>query len=109
MSPWLRLPNAMFGFILAWLQKTPMAGAYTIVHCATNNSDDDNDGDVMMTSTKSKGEAEYRDGYNGAKYYVNSRPTPLHPCAMDDEVRRVKYERRYFVSLLLTSSLSCYI
>jgi len=84
MPPWLRLPNAMFGFILAWLQKTPMAGAYTIVHCATNNSDD-NDGDVLMTSTKGKGGAKHRDGYNGAKYYVNSRPTPLHPCAMDDE------------------------
>ena len=66
--PWyLRYPNTAFSFILMVLQKTPPAGAYTSVYCATS------------PDIPSNGEA---------LYYVNSQPQPiLHPHAHTPEVR----------------------
>ena len=65
--PWyLRYPNTAFSFILMVLQKTPPAGAYTSVYCATS------------PDIPTNGEA---------LYYVNSQPQPiLHPLTHTPEV-----------------------
>ncbi len=60
--PWyLKYPNIMFSFILATLQKTPAAGAYTNVFCATSDE-----------AIKWNGE-----------YFSNSEPFPTNKHAND--------------------------
>ena len=63
--PWyLRHPNAVFGFAVAAFQKTPAAGAWTTVYCATAD-------DVL-------------DDPSGS-YYANSRRTAVEDFANDGE------------------------
>ena len=63
--PWyLYYPNAVFGFAVAALQKTPEAGAWTTVFCATS-------ADVLDES---------------GSYYVNSRREAVEDFANDEEV-----------------------
>ena len=63
--PWyLRYPNAVFGFAVAALQKTPAAGAWTTVYCATSD-------DVL-------------DDPSGS-YYANSRRVAVEDFASDGE------------------------
>ena len=63
--PWyLYYPNTIFGFAVAALQKTPEAGAWTTVFCATS-------ADVLDES---------------GSYYVNSRREPVEDFADDDKV-----------------------
>ena len=63
--PWyLYYPNTIFGFAVAALQKTPEAGAWTTVFCATS-------ADVLDES---------------GSYYVNSRREAVEDFANDEEV-----------------------
>ena len=63
--PWyLRHPNAVFGFAVAAFQKTPAAGAWTTVYCATSD-------DVLADPSGS--------------YYANSRRTAVEDFANDGE------------------------
>ena len=63
--PWyLRYPNAVFGFAVAAFQKTPAAGAWTTVYCATSD-------DVL-------------DDPSGS-YYANSRRVAVEDFANDGE------------------------
>ena len=74
--PWyLYYPNTIFGFAVAALQKTPEAGAWTTVFCATS-------ADVLDES---------------GSYYVNSRREPVEDFADDDKVSSSwdVCERRY--------------
>lgn len=49
--PWyLRYPNIMFSFILTTLQKTPAAGAYTNVYCATADEVKECNGEYLSNS-----------------------------------------------------------
>jgi NAD(P)-dependent dehydrogenase (short-subunit alcohol dehydrogenase family) len=63
--PWyLRYPNAVFGFAVAAFQKTPAAGAWTTVYCATSD-------DVLNDPSGS--------------YYANSRRMAVEDFANDGE------------------------
>ena len=49
--PWyLKYPNIMFSFILTTLQKSPSAGAYTNVYCATSNDVKQYNGEYFSNS-----------------------------------------------------------
>lgn len=64
--PWyLYYPNIIFGFAVAALQKTPEAGAWTSVWCATST-------ELVRES---------------GKYYANSRQEDVESVAIDNEVR----------------------
>jgi len=67
---YMRYLNTLFGFILQYLQKTPEAGAYTSVFCATD---------------------EGLQGKSG-EYYANSEATPLMQCAHDTEAAKGLWE-----------------
>jgi NAD(P)-dependent dehydrogenase (short-subunit alcohol dehydrogenase family) len=50
--PWyLKYPNTVFGFVLALLQKTPEAGAYTSTYCATSPGLQEKSGCYFVNST----------------------------------------------------------
>lgn len=67
---YFRYPNIMFGFILQTLQKTPEAGAYTSVFCATDET------------LRRK----------GGEYYINSEATALMQCGRDTEAAKGLWE-----------------
>mmetsp|Transcript_16449 Transcript_16449/g.20098 ORF Transcript_16449/g.20098 Transcript_16449/m.20098 type:complete len:441 (-) Transcript_16449:569-1891(-) len=49
--PWyLRYPNMIFSFVLVILQKTPEAGAYTNVYCATSDDAQQYNGEYLSNS-----------------------------------------------------------
>ena len=73
--PWyLYYPNVALGWAIMSLQKTPEAGAYTSVHCATAERS------VLDGGDGGGG------GWSGGLYYVNSAPAALGGRARDDEV-----------------------
>ena len=85
--PWyLRYPNKWFGFIVGALQKTPEAGAYTSVYCATSSE---------------------LEGGSG-KYYANSRRAPLTDVANDDEVSYDPSGFLVYISLCMIIFLSAF-